>query len=362
MAKRMRLIGGGTLLLLLLYLALFPRPLGPELMVGIENGIMLQDAEPSSQGATPPLFSFQLDPYFGYIDSGGILTYMDHIQGGIALTQDGFINYSSVSETHVYQDGNGRIEQVIQASGYPVLRAGRVFVLGPGGARLSEWGATGARMWEREFASLITAFDATDTTAVVGLLSGELVVLNEEGQEIQRYQARRSRVPVVYGVDVDTTGDRVVLVFGLDPQIVTLLEHDGERYVPRFERELSSELREPVPVQFFEASGRIVLEQIDNLGMSSLLSLRHDGREAADLPLVGRLHSLLQPVGSPVFVALAEQSDTPNAFELLIWAGADRVVARVPFSAEISYLGDGPDGSLLLGIDSRVLQLRLEEG
>lgn len=362
MAKRMRLIGGGTMFLLLLYLALFPRPLGTELMVSVESSIALQDAEARSQGATLPLFPFQLAPFFGYIDSEGVLTYRDRIQGGIALTQDGFINYSSVSETHVYQDGYGRIERVIQASGYPVLRAGRVFVLGPGGGRLSEWGANGAQMWEREFASLITAFDATDTTVVVGLLSGDLLVLNEEGQEIQSYQARRSRVPVVYGLDIETNGDRVALVFGLDPQIVTVLEHDGERYAPRFERELGSELREPVPVKFFEASGRLVLEQMDTSGMSSLLSLRYDGREAAELSLVGRLHSLLQPVGSPVLVALAEDSHMPNGFELLLWAGADRVVARVPFSSAISFLGDGPGGSLLLGIDTRVLQLRLEEG
>jgi len=362
MAKRMRLIGGGTLVLLLLYLALFPRPLGTELMVRVENSITLQDAAPSSQGSNAPLFPFQLNPHFGYINSEGALAFMDSVQGGVALTQDGFINYSTVSETHVYQDGYGRIERVIQASGYPVLRAGRVFVLGPGGARLSEWGETGGRMWEREFGSLITAFDASATTTVVGLLSGELVFLDEDGQEIQRYRGRRSRVPVVYGLDVEEAGSRVALVSGLDPQIVTVLEHDGERFAPRFERELSSELREPVPVRFFESAGRLVLEQVDALEMSSLLTLRYDGRDAAELSLVGRLHGLVEPLESSVLMALAEDSQIPDSFELLFWAGTDRVIARVPFSAEMAFLGDGPGGSLVLGIDARILQLRLEEG
>ncbi len=362
MAKRMRLIGGGTLVLLLLYLALFPRPLGTELMVRVETGIALQDAAPSSQGSTAPLFPFQLDPLFGYINSEGALAFMDSIQGGVALAQDGFINYSTVSETHVYQDGYGRIERVIQASGYPVLRAGRVFVLGPGGARVSEWGETGDRIWEREFGSHVTAFDASATTTVVGLLSGELVFLDEDGQEIQRYRARRSRVPVVYGLDVDEAGSRVALVSGLDPHIVTVLEHDGERFAPRFERELVSELREPVPVRFFETAGRVVLEQVDELEMSSLLSLRFDGREAAALSLVGRLHGLVEPEGSSVLTALAEDSQVANGFELLLWAGTDRVMARVPFFADTAFIGNGPGGSLLLGVDARVLQLRLEEG
>lgn len=362
MAKRMRLIGGGTLVLLLLYLAVFPRPLGTELVVRAEGATMLQNAEPSSRGTTAPLFPFQLDPHFGYIDSEGKLAFMDSVQGGVAMTKDGFINYSAVSETHVYQDGHGRIEQVIQAPGYPVLRAGRVFILGPGGAKLSEWGETGARMWEREFGSLITAFDATATATVVGLLTGELVFLDANGQEIQRYQGRSSRVPVVYGLDFEETGNRVAVVSGLDPQIVTVLQYDDERYVPVFEREIASELREPVTVRFFESAERIGLEQVDAEGQVSLVSSRFDGRDLAELSLVGRLHGLLGPEESPVFVALAEESQSPEAFELLLWAGADRVMARVPFSAEVTFLGNGPAGSLLLGIDERVLQFRLEEG
>ncbi|MCA1754928.1 MAG: PQQ-like beta-propeller repeat protein [Spirochaeta sp.] len=361
MAKRVRLIGGGALFLLLLYLALFPRPLGPELIVTVEEGITLQDAAPSSVGAVAPLFPFQLGPNFGYIAAGGELVFMDSIQGGVALSPEGFINYSTVSETHVYQDGYGRIQQVIQASGYPVLRAGRVFVIGPGGAQLSEWNETGARIWEREFGSLITAFDATNTSIVVGLVSGELVFLNEAGNEIQRYRSRRSRVPVIYGLHVDESESQVALVSGLDPQVLTVLEFEDERYAPRFEHELHSELREPVQVRFLESAGRLVLEQVDSVGSSSLLSLRRDGREAAELSLPGRLHSLLEPGEIPVLVALAEDSQTLVGFELLFWAGADRIAARIPFDADVSFLGDGPEGSFLLGIDARVLQLRLEE-
>ncbi len=129
-------------------------------------------AQPRSAGEAIP---FSLGPRFGYFAPDGDLILVAAPAYGVALSPDAYAAYDRLSSGFTITSPSGTAIAKVEALGYPFFSASRRFVIGPDQAEVSELAADGTVAWTRRFGSIATAFSASPSLAVFGLLDGSIV-------------------------------------------------------------------------------------------------------------------------------------------------------------------------------------------
>lgn len=246
----------------LAYLLVFPRPTGEEPL--IERSWAVDIAPGTEAGAVAGgsrIMPFHLGSTFGYFSADGEILYADRILYGLAQSGELFSNYSVVSENIVLQDREGRLVRSIAAEGYPQLDAGRLYVFAPDGSTVSQWRTDGAQVWRRNFVSVLTDLDGGPAGTAVGLLNGDLYLLDQSGEEIFSYAAERSRIGVTLAVALGRSPDVFAAVAGIDPQRLVLFERHSEGFFPVFQLDLESDYRRSLLLEFLADGRSLVVEQ-----------------------------------------------------------------------------------------------------
>lgn len=299
---------------------------------------------------------FTLGEFFGFIDPRGTLRYQGRSLFGVSMDSDRFANYARVSESLVIQDRSGRLIQTIPEPGYPLLSAGRTLVFAPDGRSLSEWNDDGVEVWSRRFSSVITDIDIVANAIGIGFLDGSVGLLIEEGGRVLRFEPRGSRVEVTYGVAVNEDGSDMAAVSGLDPQRLTVLETSSDGLTPVRQRELRDAYRRPVFLRFLTRD-LLVLEQTEGM---LLVDLSAD-REVV-VPLIGRVVAAVYMAEHDV-VGIVSRSGANvggDAHLYLLRPSGDVVVHR-PIGREAIGL-TAADRTLVLGVAQRLLGISPYEG
>ena len=367
--RRRGVRGGGivvSILIVTVYLILFPREMESELLVtrGWTASLRSESSEPGddADGQVPAATEeiqnvpFRLGEYFGFVTETGELLYRGRALFGAALDDGRFTNYSRVSETTVVQDRSGELLQSIPEPGYPVLSAGRTLIFSPDGRSLSEWTVEDGRLWRRQFPSLITDVSVARGAAGVGLLDGSIGLVIEEGGRVLRFEPRGSRIEVTYGVAVNGDGSLMAAVSGLDPQRLTVLETSSDGLTPLRQRELGRAYRRPVYLEFINRD-LLVLEQ----PKAALLVNLRDGTEAevaVDGTLFGSAH--LADTGLIVLLSREGSSSRSNATLYLLRPTGEVVMRRPvgPGNASVQVV----DSTVILGIGDTLLGVSVAEG
>ena len=116
--------------LLIGYILFSPQQLKKELLIlpswisGIE--------ESTFGGNSGDSLPFRLDSVLGYFSSDGRILYSENISDRAAVSDDFFVNYSTVSRNLVLQDVNGEIIGSIHTEGLPFFIGKRFFTVSPG--------------------------------------------------------------------------------------------------------------------------------------------------------------------------------------------------------------------------------------
>ncbi len=248
----------------LLYILVFSRPADHELLVSPQWSLDVDDASISPEdGEAIP---FRLSGLVGYFTEEGELLFREAVLHDAAVFSDRFVNYSSVSQTAVVRDPHGRVVLSISESGYPLGLGERLFVLHPDGAGLSEWGPEGEALWSRKLPSIITDVAADTGLVAIGLLSGEVLLLDATGQEVAQYRTLGSRIPVVLGVALNEQTGRIAALAGVDPQRLIFLDIRDDQLIPGVQGELPSDFRRPAFVKFLPGGELLAVE--GRLGVS----------------------------------------------------------------------------------------------
>jgi hypothetical protein len=95
----------------------------------------------------------------------------------------------------------------------------------------------------------------------VGLLDGEVHVLDNGGAEVFSYRTEGSRLRVALAVALGRDEDVFAAVAGVDPQKLILFERHTEGFFPVFQLELDSDYRRPVLLEFLPDGNTLAVEQ-----------------------------------------------------------------------------------------------------
>jgi len=381
------------LFLLILYVALFPRPLGKELLVRpmwttVLPTVAAPSAEPGQQA--PPqksviansgpvsgkLREFRLGNRFGYIDGAGTIHYLDNVRYGLALGEDRFVNYPRVSPRIDVEDPSGATVISINQDGYPVYIHNRLYVLSPDQTEISEYDRNGKPLWQKQLGGIITAVAAGTKLTVIGLLDGSFEAVNQTGKAVFRDEPAGSSVPIILGIAVSDAEDHIAVVSGLNPQMLTIYERSGDQYIASQSRRLLTDFRHPVSVECVAGTSNVAYEAGKGVDIFSITD-----RRTASVEIPGVLHSLLPERVQGLLVAGAlhgsrrdsgsngsgEGGHAKGAFadlttaEVLLFMPDGRAVFRLRFPGSSLYLS--ADGTRLLwGVDDTFIETDLTIG
>ena len=355
-----------SVLLIVLYFALFPYPLGKELVAKPAWAVAVvaepsnnPQASPPAQGAAVPeatahgAFPFCLTDSFGYVGPDGTLLSVGQRLFQVTLSRTGYINYARMGTDWIMRDPQGERIASFSGNGYPLLSADgrRVLIVNSDLTSVQELDRNGDAEWSRDFPAILTSVSLQDDYLLVGLLDGTLQLLNKHGAPIYQATPGHSRIPVTYGCAVAPDGSFIASVSGIGPQVLTVLGRNGSSYERTLRLMLPTDYRREVRMGFAPDSRYLFYEGVDVVGLVE--------------PEAGRL----LPITLPGWLA-------GSAFlgESRVAAFAARVGQRVnlrllsPFLAPVSsesfpagdlFLGD-VDGQLLLGVDGRLLRVDVE--
>jgi hypothetical protein len=298
---------------------------------------------------------FQLGGKYGYFSADGKLIFAATPAYGVAMAPDAYAAYERLSEGFAIKSPFGSELARVKALGYPFFAASRRFVIGPDQAAVSELSADGRVAWSRRFGSVVTAFAASPSLAVFGLMDGTMVGMDRSGSEVLSFAPGGSRIPGIYGVAVSPDGQIVAAISGLDKQRFVVMEKRVSAYRVAYHRWLDSDYRRPVTMAFTSDGRRLVFESPVGVGVYERGGAGA-GRESF-LPIAAPSGLGLSARGGELLVFLSGL----GADKRLVCASLpDRLVVDAPLSAKDAFVLTSGD-SIFIGADDRIARLDLRE-
>lgn len=351
----------GILLFLVVYITIFPRSLGKELLIIPRWVVSVTDsAHPSS---SPPFYGeqgkernigFLLGDTVGYVTREGVLLYKEKVLHNAAISDRGFINYSAVPKNLLLKDPWGRFCANVQVDGYPFVRRSRLFVLSQDGCRITEVSSQGEVKWEKDFNQLITTVDAGTSHTVVGLLDGSFFVLKDTGDVLYQEREREGILHAVYCVSISANDRFIGIVLGLHPQRGILLERTVTGYRQLSAFELSSDYRRSIEGLVVYPPGIFFLEDPEGIRL-----IDTNLSQPVRVSLEGKLQSISGPIAEGIVTAWTRTNGGH------VFYGVNFYGKKVFFK---SFPVEGPfcykvwDSSFLIGILDQILYFEVKAG
>jgi hypothetical protein len=300
---------------------------------------------------------FSLGGIFGYVDMKGSFLYKGNIDHNLALSDSGFINFSSVQEANqslVMNRPNGEFKFSCELSGYPVLdRSGeRLFLVKLDNSGIKEINQDGAEAWSQEYTSLLTTFSAARDFSVVGLLNGTIRYYNRNGKSLYKFSPEGSRISVILGSALSNLGDKIGCVAGIDPQQLVIITRTTSDFQKPVITRLASDFRREVMMRFSDDGQFLYVE-----GEGSLLIVDTKANRTFTIPCDGALNGL-QPGRDNRYVFLTTRNR--NASSLRFFKPPQFIIAGESYECDNTCIRQ-LDSHLLLGIDTWLVLLKIEE-
>ena len=356
------IFGGG----LLLYLVFFPVALGKELVLLPAWNASLGDGTDSGGAGKktvtlasdkPDAFGFIMGGRIAYLSRGGSLSYQEPIMYSAAVSDEYFINYSSVPDTLYLKNSAGRIVSSLSERGYPFIRSGRLFTFDSDREGIGEWDFSGEPVWRKRFASIITDVSVNSTSVLVGLLDGDAFLLDEKGSEAAVLSPGGSRLPVIYAVSVSSDDNLIAIISGMDPQRFLLYQRKKDSFKPVYHTELNSDFRRRMLVSFSSDENYVLHEESGDVAIFDTRT-----QTISRIPVSGKTERII-PVDADRVVILTSESgmDGKKEYTLTELLYPDHIYMRIKLTAISAFVL--PDGdSLFFGADGSVFRVDTVEG
>jgi hypothetical protein len=231
------------------YFFLFPFRVKEEYLLIPQKRIVLsKEAEVLGAAENSEIALFN-GKFMGYLDKDYNITRLISSQGRSVLSD---YYYISENREGILTLGAKRtdLSVVLDTDLTPLIFHDRIFLCDLYSGYLREIDSLGNTKWEFTFPSMITALDCRNDLVLVGLLNGDIALLNSSGKSLLDWSAGGSRVSIIYGVALSPEGRKIALVSGLDPQRFILLEEKENGYRPVFHENLDFSFKRKVSIDF----------------------------------------------------------------------------------------------------------------
>ena len=323
----------------------------PAKIGGLPQDTALRSTPSAASGKTSGApIPFRLGDRCGYFTPEGSLLFTATVSYGVAMAGDAFARYERLSEGFMIESPGGAGIVRVSSVGYPFFAAGRRFVVKPDQAAVSELGKGGEAAWTYQFTSIVTAFGASPSVAVFGLMDGSIVGLDRSGAVVLDFSPGGSRLSGVYGVTASPDGLLVAAVTGIDRQRLVVMEKRSAAYRVTYHRYLASDYRRPVNIAFTPDGRRLEYESPSGVGVYD-----RDTRGETLVSLSAAPRLGLTAHDGQLMVFLSGDGEVKR---LVLTAFPDRRAVDVPFRADPAFV-DTLGDSLFIGFDDEIVRMDL---
>lgn len=304
---------------------LFPRSVEPELSCipgwaqALDSGISVPLADPDTS-----VIPFSTDTVFGYFHPENGITFTSAALDGIAISENGFISYTSVPTELYFRDTRGRVLTSIDARGYPMYIGSRLFLVQSSRSGITEWDYDREALWDIEVNTVFTDITEAQGYLYITTLDGRILEIDQTGSFMEYRPFDENELQSIYGIAVSSDRQRMAVVGGLRPQQLLVFQRIREEaWEVVFTQSFENTVRRTSYMEFIEPSGTtLIIERPENTGL-----LLRDGEDII-------YFSDEQPV-----MAGAMQDEYPGA---VLFAG--REIARLGLFSEYSAFWEGTAG------------------
>jgi hypothetical protein len=338
------------------YFFVAAQPLGKELsFVPAWVASTTADVQPdpaAGQKIEGDLRPFTLGSRSGYFTPDGALPLCFDNSAGRAVSPGFYETADSTAGKHQFISPDASLKFSANADGIAQFKSGRLFFFNPDNTGVAEFLPTGSFAWKRDFASVLTVFDASRDTFVAGSINGELSILSKKGTPLYEFAPGGSRLPVILGAALSADGRLAASVSGIDPQRFILYERRGQGYKIVYHQYLASDFRRHVPIKVSADNRYVFYEQP---GAVAVFDTRT--RVTKRVPTQGRLCSVLTE-GPRGLVCLLTSGGKGAHFIAI--KPLDTVVMDVQF-AGTAFFADCSGDSVFLGCDGNLVRVDVKE-
>jgi len=351
--KRHGLEIAGLVFLFLVYFFGFAQALNLELVLNPTWVTTISEQNeflPNTSKSTP--IPFALGSYYGYFATDGKLLNAKQIDSGIAISDDAFVSYPKTPDSLSILSPSNSLLGSVPTRAYPYFDKGRLFFIQEDKSGVFETTLSGQKIFQKDFSSIITAFNTNTTVSAVGLLEGKLEILDEKGAVISTFSPGGSRLPVILGTAVSPNSNFVAAISGVDPERLLVLSKRKTGYQVLFHELLPSNFRRPVQLAFSSDSAYLFYEQENTICILDL-----EKRTTQRFVYSGNLKTLSVNKENDLIFILSGNSNTANisAFK----APGAKLLATTIHGSEF-YLRQ-KDNSIYIGVDSKILRIDAKE-
>lgn len=278
--------------------------------------------------------------------------YADTAMYDVAVASEYFVNYSRINENLVISNSKGNFETVLGTPGYPYFSKDRLFILSPEQNSLSEWSIEGDKKWEITNISPITDIEASDSGVALGLLDGRVKYI-EKSKQLFTYRTRGSKHPVILGCSLSANSNYIGIISGISPNKLTLLKRAGDSFQEIYARDLGTDRRKPVFVDFSPKGRYLLSEDKQSISIYDI-----EAQQAHAFPVTGDIWYAHTHEDTRRTAVL---SRTGKTFSLEVLEMPRSIITRVDWNAETAFL-DMKENKLFIGSDGRVFRIDVKEG
>ncbi len=347
-----------AILALVSYFFICPEPLSPELSaipvwktVLPSAGVGLPSRDRPAPGTDTRRIAFSAGNRFAYFFTDGTVAFMAETSGSLALSDAMYITSpASGSGSIMKTPGHEEIETIKDIS--PFFSSGRLFSAKADGTGVTSFDDEGKPRWSYIFPCQLSAFASSEDLSVGGTVDGWLEGIDTAGKKVFSIAPGGSRLSVVLGAAVSSTGKWVAAISGIDRQRLVVLGRGGADYRVTSHRYLESDFREPVRIVIMDDETHVLYRRNDGVGVWSV-----DGKVDGVLPVKADDFDVSMDAAHGVSMLAARQGNTKS---ITIFRTPSTVLGTIqlPDSSEyIRILGS----SVFIGTRTWIARLDLVE-
>lgn len=255
---------------LLLGLVVFPEKIKEETFFETTWYCSLETIKPFTPGNQTAL-SYDVIPFItadklGYIDkSGSLIMNLDRGSGSIICSDKWSVWNTPVSEKTIQLLSGEKLS--IPQNEIPFFYGERIFAVSSDTLTITEYDSEGKLLWKYMLPCHVSAFAANKTITVLGFVNGDIIVLDNEGNEISTTRVGGSRIEVILGLAISDSGKYVAAIAGIDDQRLVVFERGQKNYRVIKHKYLKSNFRNQVNIYITSDESYILYKDMSGIGV-----------------------------------------------------------------------------------------------
>ncbi|HPD80890.1 MAG TPA: hypothetical protein PK025_07560, partial [Spirochaetales bacterium] len=159
------------------------------------------------------------------------------------------------------------ITSKIPAHEIPFFQRNRIFSVSTDVLRLTEYSKDGKVLWNYQLPCHVSAFSVNDSLVACGLVNGDIVILDNKGNEISYTKIGGSRIEVILGLAISSSGNYIAAITGIDQQRIIILERGQKNYRIVKHKYLTSNFRNQVNIYITADENYVLYKDMSGIGV-----------------------------------------------------------------------------------------------